>query len=104
MQDLLSQDEIDALLHGVDDGEIETEGDFDAAGVDVGVLLGDQQFAQRGFAFGGPDREVARVGVPGGSVLHERGLLHPAPPIRPSDQAEKDCKCRDYLAWPTQTA
>lgn len=33
MQDLLSQDEIDALLHGVDDGEIETEGDFDATGV-----------------------------------------------------------------------
>lgn len=25
MQDLLSQDEIDALLHGVDDGEVETE-------------------------------------------------------------------------------
>lgn len=33
MQDLLSQDEIDALLHGVDDGEIETEGDFDPTGV-----------------------------------------------------------------------
>lgn len=33
MQDLLSQDEIDALLHGVDDGDIETESDFDAAGV-----------------------------------------------------------------------
>lgn len=33
MQDLLSQDEIDALLHGVDDGEIETEGDFDPSGV-----------------------------------------------------------------------
>lgn len=33
MQDLLSQDEIDALLHGVDDGDIDTEGDFDAAGV-----------------------------------------------------------------------
>lgn len=33
MQDLLSQDEIDALLHGVDDGDIETETDFDAAGV-----------------------------------------------------------------------
>lgn len=33
MQDLLSQDEIDALLHGVDDGEIDTEGDFDATGV-----------------------------------------------------------------------
>lgn len=33
MQDLLSQDEIDALLHGVDDGDIDTEGDFDASGV-----------------------------------------------------------------------
>jgi flagellar motor switch protein FliM len=33
VQDLLSQDEIDALLHGVDDGEIETEGDFDPSGV-----------------------------------------------------------------------
>lgn len=33
MQDLLSQDEIDALLHGVDDGDIETEGDFDPTGV-----------------------------------------------------------------------
>ncbi len=33
MQDLLSQDEIDALLHGVDDGEIETEGERDATGV-----------------------------------------------------------------------
>ena len=28
MQDLLSQDEIDALLHGVDDGEVETDSDF----------------------------------------------------------------------------
>lgn len=33
MQDLLSQDEIDALLHGVDDGDIETEDDGDATGV-----------------------------------------------------------------------
>lgn len=33
MQDLLSQDEIDALLHGVDDGDIEPEDDIDAAGV-----------------------------------------------------------------------
>lgn len=33
MQDLLSQEEIDALLHGVDEGEIETEGDFDPSGV-----------------------------------------------------------------------
>ncbi|WP_188151654.1 flagellar motor switch protein FliM [Teredinibacter waterburyi] len=33
MQDLLSQDEIDALLHGVDDGDIDTEGDNDPGGV-----------------------------------------------------------------------
>ena len=33
MQDLLSQDEIDALLHGVDDGDVETEDDGDAEGV-----------------------------------------------------------------------
>lgn len=33
MQDLLSQDEIDALLHGVDDGDVETEGEFDAEGI-----------------------------------------------------------------------
>lgn len=33
MQDLLSQDEIDALLHGVDDGDIDTEDDADAEGV-----------------------------------------------------------------------
>ncbi len=35
MQDLLSQDEIDALLHGVDDGEIDTEDDADYTGVRV---------------------------------------------------------------------
>jgi flagellar motor switch protein FliM len=33
VQDLLSQDEIDALLHGVDDGDIEPEDDIDATGV-----------------------------------------------------------------------
>lgn len=33
MQDLLSQDEIDALLHGVDDGDIETKGDASVGGV-----------------------------------------------------------------------
>lgn len=33
MQDLLSQDEIDALLHGVDDGEVDTEGDENEEGV-----------------------------------------------------------------------
>ena len=31
--DLLSQDEIDALLHGVDDGDVETEEDLDTEGV-----------------------------------------------------------------------
>ncbi len=38
MQDLLSQDEIDALLHGVDDGDIEVESDAEpgsAAGYDL---------------------------------------------------------------------
>jgi flagellar motor switch protein FliM len=33
MQDLLSQDEIDALLHGVDDGDIDTQDDTDEGGV-----------------------------------------------------------------------
>ena len=33
MQDLLSQDEIDALLHGVDDGDIDTDDDSDAEGI-----------------------------------------------------------------------
>lgn len=33
MQDLLSQDEIDALLHGVDDGDINTDGDDDPGAV-----------------------------------------------------------------------
>ena len=33
MQDLLSQDEIDALLHGVDDGDVETESDEGEEGV-----------------------------------------------------------------------
>ena len=33
MQDLLSQDEIDALLHGVDDGDIETEAELEPGAV-----------------------------------------------------------------------
>jgi flagellar motor switch protein FliM len=33
VQDILSQDEIDALLHGVDDGDIETETDLGATGI-----------------------------------------------------------------------
>ncbi len=32
VQDLLSQDEIDALLHGVDDGDVETEAEEEAEG------------------------------------------------------------------------
>ena len=33
VQDLLSQDEIDALLHGVDDGIVETESDSEPGSV-----------------------------------------------------------------------
>jgi flagellar motor switch protein FliM len=33
VQDLLSQDEIDALLHGVDDGDIDTDDDGDEEGI-----------------------------------------------------------------------
>jgi|TARA_R110001599_G_scaffold83628_4_gene224634 flagellar motor switch protein FliM len=33
VQDLLSQDEIDALLHGVDDGDIDTDDDIDDEGI-----------------------------------------------------------------------
>jgi flagellar motor switch protein FliM len=33
VQDLLSQDEIDALLHGVDDGDVDTEDEVDETGV-----------------------------------------------------------------------
>lgn len=33
MQDLLSQDEIDALLHGVDDGDIDTYEETDDTGI-----------------------------------------------------------------------
>lgn len=33
MQDLLSQDEIDALLHGVDDGDIDTDADLEPGAV-----------------------------------------------------------------------
>lgn len=33
MQDILSQDEIDALLHGVDDGDVETESEVDTGSI-----------------------------------------------------------------------
>lgn len=37
LDDLLSQDEIDALLHGVDEGQIETESDASAASTDAQI-------------------------------------------------------------------
>ena len=44
MQDLLSQDEIDALLHGVDEGDIEPEDDIEpsVAPQVSGDVLGDE--------------------------------------------------------------
>ena len=36
MQDLLSQDEIDALLHGVSDGEVETGKDEESSDFQIG--------------------------------------------------------------------
>lgn len=38
MQDLLSQDEIDALLHGVDDGDIDTYEETDDTGISPTTL------------------------------------------------------------------
>ncbi len=47
--DLLSQDEIDALLHGVDDGEVEVESEVaEAAGVVKGYDLASQERIVRG--------------------------------------------------------
>ncbi|MFL0797370.1 MAG: flagellar motor switch protein FliM [Cellvibrionaceae bacterium] len=47
MQDLLSQDEIDALLHGVDDGDIDTDEGLDAGDV-VSYDLASQDRIVRG--------------------------------------------------------
>lgn len=47
VQDLLSQDEIDALLHGVDDGDVETESDEGEEGV-KGYDLASQDRIVRG--------------------------------------------------------
>ncbi len=46
MQDLLSQDEIDALLHGVDDGDVETESDIGTEGVKTYDLTNQQRIVR----------------------------------------------------------
>ena len=46
MQDLLSQDEIDALLHGVDDGDIGPEEEVDAAGIKSYDLTSDDRIVR----------------------------------------------------------
>lgn len=59
MADLLSQDEIDALLHGVDDGEVETEDD----GLDTGET--------RPYDFNSEDR-IVRGRMPTLEMINER--------------------------------
>ncbi|ODS23005.1 flagellar motor switch protein FliM [Candidatus Endobugula sertula] len=46
MQDLLSQDEIDALLHGVDDGDVETDGSEEVGGVSSYDLTTQDRFVR----------------------------------------------------------
>ena len=46
MQDLLSQDEIDALLHGVDEGDVETETDVATEGVKSYDLANQQRIVR----------------------------------------------------------
>ncbi|NKB31547.1 MAG: flagellar motor switch protein FliM [Pseudomonadales bacterium] len=46
MQDLLSQDEIDALLHGVDDGDVETEAEISTEGVKAYDLTNQQRIVR----------------------------------------------------------
>lgn len=58
MQDLLSQDEIDALLHGVDDGAVEEEEPSDSAGV-------------RGYDLTSQDR-IVRGRMPTLEMINER--------------------------------
>jgi len=59
--DLLSQDEIDALLHGVDDGDVETEGD-DGEESEVGV---------RDYDFNSQER-IVRGRMPTLEMVNER--------------------------------
>ena len=58
--DLLSQDEIDALLHGVDDGEVETENDLEL-----------QDGVAREFDFASHDR-IIRGRMPTLEMINER--------------------------------
>jgi len=58
--DLLSQDEIDALLHGVDDGDVEVEAGVDAAEGDA-----------KGYDFGSQDR-IIRGRMPTLEMVNER--------------------------------
>ncbi|MGD8484018.1 MAG: flagellar motor switch protein FliM [Thioalkalispiraceae bacterium] len=60
MSDLLSQDEIDALLHGVDSGDVDTDGDFSS---DDGVA--------RTFDFASHDR-IVRGRMPTLEMINER--------------------------------
>lgn len=63
--DLLSQDEIDALLHGVDDGAIDTE--LDAENLNDGVA--------RGYDFTSQDR-IVRGRMPTLEMINERFVRH----------------------------
>ena len=58
--DLLSQDEIDALLHGVDDGDVETENDLEL-----------QDGVAREFDFASHDR-IVRGRMPTLEMINER--------------------------------
>ena len=60
--DLLSQDEIDALLHGVDSGDVETEGDEGEGGL-------------RGYDFASQDR-IVRGRLPTLEMINERFARH----------------------------
>lgn len=62
MSDLLSQDEIDALLHGVDSNEVETEDDVDGDG-------------SRAYDFTGEDR-IVRGRMPTLEMVNERFARH----------------------------
>ncbi len=63
-QDILSQDEIDALLHGVDSGDVETEGEGD---VDSGVAAE--------YDFNTQDR-IVRGRLPTLEMINERFARH----------------------------
>ncbi|NNJ72302.1 MAG: flagellar motor switch protein FliM, partial [Enterobacterales bacterium] len=63
MSDLLSQDEIDALLHGVDDGDIDLEEEDQLAG------------EARAYDFSAQDR-IVRGRMPTLEMVNERFARH----------------------------